>query len=89
MEKPIKPIMPDASDRVKYPRPLKKEGVNFLQQPIYLPNTDYIRDYRKFQKDTIQYEGDIVLYWQIKYIEDIKRSNLKLCLKKYTVTKNK
>ena len=82
MEKPIKPIEPDASDKKKYPgNPNAAKTMEELEQ------SPFIRDYRQYQKDMDKYKVDIVLYEQIKFIEDIKRSTLKLCLKKYKVTK--
>lgn len=87
MDKPIKPIAPNPSDKIKYPYPPTKEGRNYLNEPIYLPNEDFIKDYRKFQRDEIKYKEDVILYEQTKFIEDIQRSSFKLAIKKYFVTK--
>ncbi len=85
MEKPKKPTKPNPSDMVKYPDPKTKEGKNYLGNPIYLPNMDYIRDYKKYQKDVIKYETDIELYEQKKLIKLVKNANEKLILKKYKI----
>jgi len=82
MEKPIKPIEPNASDKKKYPG-----NPNAAKTMAELEQDPYIRDYRKYQKDMDKYKEDIVLYEQTKFIMDIQRSSLKLCLKKYKVTK--
>ena len=87
MQKPTKPVQPDPSDKVKYPNPHTKEGRNYLGEPIYLINKNFAQDYRQYQKDEEKYKVDIILYEQIKFIKDIQRSTLKLCLKKYNVSK--
>ncbi len=86
MAKPMKPIEP-VFNRKKYPYPPTKEGRNHLNEPVYLPNADWLRDYRKWQKDSAKYIIDMELYEQIKSIKLIKVANLNLCLKKFKITK--
>jgi len=78
MDKPVKPIQPNVSDRKKYPIDRVKSSIG---------DSDFARDYKKYQKDLAQYELDIILYEQTKFITDIQRSSLKLCLKKYKIIK--
>ncbi len=81
MEKPIKPIYPDVTDKKKYP---KEEGKQFSDE-----KTPYIIDCRKFQKDMAKYEKDIELYEQLKLIKFVKVASEKLILKKYKIIKIK
>ena len=75
MQKPIKPIAPLAGDiKYKQDRPTDYD-------------TKFVIDYKKWQKDMKKYEADLELWEQTKFIEDVKRSTLKLCLKKYKITK--
>ena len=85
MEKPKKPIYPNHSDKIKYPQPKTKEGRNYLGQPIYLPNADWIRDVRQYEKAVKQYEIDLELYEQNKLIRLVKNASEKLILKKYRI----
>ncbi len=85
MEKPKKPIQPNPSDKVKYPDPKTKEGKNYLGNPIYLSNMDYVRDCKKYQQDILKYEIELDLYEQKKLIRLIKNANEKLILKKYKI----
>ena len=73
MDKPIKPIEPDVKD-------YRTEGKIQLNSP-------YVVAYRTYQKKLAKYNEDIETYEQTKFIEDIKRSTLKLCLKKYKIQK--
>lgn len=66
MQKPKVPIAPDPSDRIKYPKPPTKEGKNIYGDPVYLPNQDFIRDYRKYQKDMERYPAELELWEQSK-----------------------
>ncbi len=77
IQKPIAPIYPDIRDRKKYPLVYGKK----------LIDSPYIVDCKKYQKDHAKYIVDIQVWEQTKFIEDIKRSSLKLCLKKYSVSK--
>jgi len=74
MEKPRRPVEPDFKD---YKDEILKGG-NVIDSPFILA-------YQKYQKDFTKFEADNLLYQQIKFIEDIKRSDIKLCLKKYRV----
>ena len=85
MEKPKQPIMPDCSDKVKYPT--KIDSVNYLNQPISGGNANYVRDYHQYQKDVIQYAKDIETWEQTKMIAHIKSAKEKLILAKYKITK--
>ena len=87
MEKPKTPVQPDPSDRIKYPKPPTKEGKNYLGEPIYLPNENFLRDYRKYQKDKDNYAKDLELYEQLKFIKLIKVAKEKLILKKFKIIK--
>ena len=73
MDKPIKPIEPDVKD-------YRTEGKMQLNSP-------YALAYRAYQKKLAKYNEDLETYEQTKFIEDIKRSTLKLCLKKYKIQK--
>jgi hypothetical protein len=85
MEKPKLPRMPRLQD---YPdNPIK--GKNYLGEPVELPNEDYVKDYHKYQKAMDSHKADMELFEQTRLIEDIKRSSLVLCLKKYKITKKK
>lgn len=87
MEKPKIPIQPDPSDMVKYPDPPTKEGRNYLGDAIYLPNENFIRDYKKYQKDKDNYAKDLELWEQLKFIKLIKVAKEKLILKKFKIIK--
>ncbi len=78
MKKPIEPAMPDITDRVKYP--LEFNNAKLIDSP-------FVRDYRRYQKDLEKYKTDIQDYEQLRFMLDIQRSNIKLCLRKYKVTK--
>lgn len=87
MEKPKKPIEPNCSDRIKYPTPPVGTCKNYLGQPISGANPNYVRDYHKYSKDMIQYEKDIEVYNQIKFIKIIKVAKEKYILSKYKIAK--
>ncbi len=78
MEKPVKPIAPDASDRKKYPQ--------FTTSTVTV-DSPFVRDYKQYKKELAKYEIAMELWQQTKFIEDIQRSTMKLCLKKYRITK--
>ena len=75
MDKPIKPIYPNISDKKKYPMDLLTK------------NSKFHNDYKQYQKDLAKYKIDFELWQQTKFIEDVQRSSLKLCLKKYKIIK--
>lgn len=87
IEKPKKPIEPDYRDRVKYPQPKTKDGTNYLGEPIFLPNSDYIKDCEKYRKDIQKYNIDVEIYEQTKLIKFVKNADIKLILKKYKIIK--
>jgi len=74
MNKPTKPKEPSPRDFPFDPNPNE--------------HSPFIVAYRKYQKDKEKYEQDLDLYEQNKFIEDIKRSSTKLCLKKYRINLN-
>ncbi len=77
MEKPIKPIEPNAGD-------IKHEGD---KRPTATYDSPYILDYRKYKKDLTKYKLDLETYEQKKLIKFVKAADEKLILKKYTITK--
>lgn len=85
--KPIRPVEPDVTDRVKYPRPESKQGTNSYGQAIYLANHDFISDYHKYQKALVKYEKDLEKYYQLKHIHMIKAAKEDYILKKYKIIK--
>lgn len=87
MEKPILPQEPNIFDKKKYPQPPTKEGRNYLNEPIYLPNKDYVRDYEQYRKDLEKYKVDIEIYKQLKYIKLIKVSKPDFIIRKFLITK--
>lgn len=76
MEKPVKPTEPLHKD---YP----------IEQSTATYDSLYVRAYKKYQKDLERYNEDMEVYEQTKFIIDIQRSSLKLCLKKYKISLNK
>ncbi len=85
IERPIKPIEPDINDKKKYPphgsmRNMTQEEVEKLP---------FIVDSEKYRKDKEKYDKDFAIWEQFRFIEDIKRSSVKLCMKKYTITLKK
>lgn len=72
--KPVKPKEPKPSD---FPR--ETSTANF--------DSKFVVAYKKYKSDMLLYERFMKIYEQTKFIEDIKRSSLKLCLEKYTITK--
>lgn len=87
MNKPIKPIEPSVRDKNKYPDLESNTGKNYLGNEIRLPHPQWLKDYEKYIKALLQYETDVILYEQLKYIRFIKVANEKLILKKYKITK--
>jgi hypothetical protein len=84
--KPVEPTYPNISDLKKYPiseRGLDEDG------KVTDKVTQYVKDHRKYYKDKAKYDIDIEIYNQTKFIIDIQRSNLKLCLSKYKISKIK
>lgn len=80
MIKPVKPTEPNYKDYPKTP--------GLMYDKNGKPSDSlFVQALKKYDADQKQYEIDIVLYEQIKFIEDIQRSTLKLALKKYNVTK--
>lgn len=85
MEKPKKPIEPNIMDKTKYPI----HGSMRDMTPGEVDNLPYIRDYKQYQKDKIQYDKDIEIYTQLKYIKIIKVAKEKKILEKFKITKIK
>jgi len=85
MEKPKKPTEPNIKDKTKYPVHGSMRGMTH-QQVEDLP---YIRDYKQYQKDKIQYDKDIEIYTQLKYIKLIKVAKERLILEKFKIIKIK
>src|ERR1035437_7256972 len=84
--KPIQPKSPDVFDKKKYPNPPTNEGKNYLGDPIYLPNQNYIRDAKKYLKDMEKFIVDIEKYEQCKFIKIIKNTqNIENLIKKYKI----
>ncbi len=71
MEKPIKPIEPQIKD---FPRDREMNEAH-----------PFVKAHRAYIKALYKYDADLEMYTQTKLIEDIKRSSLKLCLKKYKI----
>ena len=86
MEKPKKPIEPNIADKTKYPVREKSMRQMTHEEVEAIP---YIRDYKKYQKDKIQYDKDIEIYTQLKYIKLIKVAKERLILEKYKIIKIK
>lgn len=84
--KPVKPIYPDIKDKGRYPLRTKSMRDMSLEE---IENIPYIRDCKKYKKDKEKYDIDIALYDQRKAIQFIKVANERLCMKHYTITKNK
>jgi hypothetical protein len=77
LEKPTPPVAPKFDD---FPR---EKGVkSTLENP-----TPYVLALQKHYKEQEKYKAAVELYEQTKFIMDIQRSSLALCLKKYKVTK--
>lgn len=51
------------------------------------PNSPYVIAYSKYQKDMRTYKAALIVEEQTKFIKDVQRSSLQLCLKKYFITK--
>jgi len=83
MEKPKKPICPNIED---YPTPIKPNGKNYLGEPIF-QKLDWIKDHKKYEKDLRQYNADMEIYEQLKFIRLIKNASEKYCLKYFMITK--
>ena len=77
MAKPIKPVYPDYKN---FPR--EHEVKSTLENP-----SPYVLALNKYYKDLYKYELNIELWDQLKLVKDVQRSNLKLCLKKYKISK--
>jgi hypothetical protein len=77
LEKPIEPVHPKFED---FPR---EKGVkSTLENP-----TPYVLALQKYYKEQEKYKAAVEMYEQTKFIMDIQRSSLSLCLKKYKVAK--
>jgi len=76
MEKPVKPTPPILGD-AKYNQP---------GGPVQY-NKTFSQDFKIYTKELMKYEAELEAYQQTKMLEDIKRSSIKLCLKKYKITK--
>lgn len=85
LQKPIKPVRPDPSDKVKYPYPPTKTVENHVGVMIYDSNPNYILDCKKYDKDFAKYVKDLEEYEQLKLIRLLKVANEKLILKKYKI----
>lgn len=83
MEKPKNPIEPKIKD---YLIPTKPNGKNYLDEPIS-QRLDWIRDYKKYEKDLKQYNRDMEVFEQLKFIRLIKNASEKYCLKSFRITK--
>jgi hypothetical protein len=79
MVKPTEPIAPNYKD---FPN-----EHNVMPTPKN-PNK-YILALDKYGKELEEYKIKLDIWEQLRLIKDIQRSNLKLCLKKYKITKNK
>lgn len=75
--KPTRPVEPQLSDP-KYKQPT--EG------PVKY-NEVFSQDYQRYQKALEKYLKELEEYEQSKLIKEVQRSSLKLCLKKYKITK--
>lgn len=82
MEKPIKPIEPKPSDFQR----IYSGARNHLGEEIQ-SNPQFIIAYKKYQKDLEQYNKDIYIYEQLKFLKIIRYSSDKLVLKKYKIVK--
>ena len=76
MKKPVRPTPPNLAD-AKYNQP---EG------PVQY-NKSFSQDYKIYLKEFDKYQVELEAYQQTKMLEDIQRSSIKLCLKKYKITK--
>lgn len=83
LEKPKKPIEPKPNDK-KYPKD-RKSMRDMTKEEV--DNIPFIKDYKKWQKDIVQYEKDLELYEQTKLIRLIKNADIKFILKKYKIIK--
>lgn len=75
MEKPIPPVKP-------HPKDFRDSEPSSPKKP-----SPFVIAFQQYQKDMAKYEADLNTWEQTKFIDDIKRSNIKLCLKKYKITK--
>ena len=85
-ERPKTPIKPNILDRTKYPR--NEHHFDENDHMIGLSER-FLKDRNQYEKDLKKYEIEFPLWEKEKFIIDIKRSSLQLCMKKYTITKNK
>jgi hypothetical protein len=76
MKKPVRPTPPNLAD-AKYNQP---------GGPVQY-NKSFSQDYKIYLKEFAKYKIELESYEQNKMLEDIKRSSIKLCLKKYKITK--
>lgn len=80
-------------DMVKPTEPISPKYNDFPNESDTLPTREnpspYIIALDKYGKELHEYEIKLDIWNQVKLMKDIKRSNLKLCLKKYKITKNK
>jgi len=79
MVKPTEPISPDYKDF-----PNESDTLPTPKNP-----SPYIIALDKYGKELHEYKIKLDIWEQLRLIKDIQRSNLKLCLKKYKITKNK
>lgn len=50
-------------------------------------DSPYVVALKQYTKDLDAYNKGVAIQEQIKFIEDVKRSSLDLCLRKYKITK--
>lgn len=89
MQRPVKPIEPDCTDKKKYPDSERPNVKNYLGATIKGTHPGFVADYTKYQKDLGKYNIDIKLWEQIQLIKKIKHTSLKTCIEKYHITKIK
>ena len=81
MEKPTKPKEPDIQEF-----PPEKFGFPKFPKDESHP---WIKACMKYEKNLNKYNADLEIWEQAKLVKDIQRSSVKLCLKKYHITKIK